>query len=39
MIKMVKKLKKNQLIWARYNEGEERGTYFIQEIKKIKDDK
>ena len=39
MIKMVKKLKKNQLIWARYNEGEERGTYFIQEIKKIEDDK
>lgn len=39
MIKMVKKLKKNQLIWARYNEGEERGTYFIQEIKKIKEDK
>jgi DNA repair exonuclease SbcCD ATPase subunit len=39
MIKMVRKLKKNQLIWARYNEGEERGTYFIQEIKKIKDDK
>ncbi len=39
MIKMVKKLKKNQLIWAKYNEGEQRGTYFIQEIKKIKDDK
>ncbi|NOR54544.1 MAG: hypothetical protein GQ536_10750, partial [Candidatus Aminicenantes bacterium] len=39
MIKMVRKLKKNQLIWARYNEGEERGTYFIQEIKKIKEDK
>ncbi len=39
MIKMVKKLKKNQLIWARYNEGEERGTYFIQELKKIKEDK
>ncbi len=36
MIKMVRKLKKNQLIWAKYNEGEERGTYFIQEIKKIK---
>ncbi len=39
MIKMVRKLKKNQLIWAKYNEGEERGTYFIQEIKKIKEDK
>lgn len=39
MIEYVKKLKKDHLIWARYQEGEEKGTYILQEVKKLKDEK
>lgn len=31
----VKSLKKDELIWANYTEGEERGSFFILEIKRV----
>ncbi len=31
----VKRLKKDELIWANYTEGEERGSFFILEIKRV----
>lgn len=36
MIKLASKLKKDQLIWVDYREGEERGSYFAVGMKKIK---
>ncbi len=36
MINLASKLKKDQLIWVDYREGEERGSYFAVGMKKIK---
>ncbi len=36
MIKLASKLKKDQLIWVDYREGEERGSYFAVGMKKVK---
>lgn len=36
MIKLASKLKKDQLIWVDYREGEERGSFFAVGMKKIK---
>ena len=36
LIELVKELKKGQNILAKYHEGEEKGTYILMEIKKVK---
>lgn len=36
MIKLASKLKKDQLIWVDYREGEERGSFFAVGMKKVK---
>ena len=36
VINLAKKLKKGQKVWAEYHEGEEKGTYILTGIKKIK---